>query len=464
LGQAYQSGSAGASGGSGGAPGEEPYGEQPYGGSGAQPYGGQPSGAQPYGGQPSGAQPYGGQPSGAQPYGGQPSGGAPNGGPPGTGPSSGPYAGPPGTGPYAGPPGRWLYGAWRYPRPNSGNVGGNRAFFARLLSASGWFAFQASPTRRRGSDGRFSIIHYNRRPLRTLALPLGCLALGLAMLASLMTGATNASPTSTSVDSVYRNGPPTDSDDMPLNWVTLSGQVGSWSADASGPMHESDRIYLLLDPGSGSGIVVKSARSLGEAGTTVEVAGMLVSIGGISEEDDFVDQAIRANPSVPVAHYVLDATQGAPFSGSILAFPLVLLLGLFFLIGVPTSYVVFIADRQNPPSSPQEVPGEDTPVHLSGLMVDGRGKLVRLREVTGRLSQGYYGLLTGPVTAFAEALPAVEFELGTATDARTGWVYPWSGPRPAFRVKAGGHDVVLSFDSTTERDKWASLILGAQGG
>jgi hypothetical protein len=365
----------------------------------------------------------------------------------------------------SGGPGGDPYGPWPYRRPNYGNVGKTRATIARLLSASGWFAFQASVTRRSSGTGQLSIVHYNRWSPWSLLLPSVCLALGLGMFAALMTGLANPTPRSTSIDYVYENGAPSDPDEMPQDWVTISGLVGTWSGDAGDSMHPDDRIYLLTDPGSGYGIVVKSSQPLGEAGTTVEVTGMLVSTGGIgiSPERDLVDQAARANPSAHLADHLLDATQSAPLSISLLAFPLVLLLGLFFLAGVPTSHIVFIGDRQNPPSSPQDVPVEDAPVHLSGLVVDSRGKLVRLREIPSRLSQVYYGLLTGPVSVLAEALPSVEFELGTATDARTGWVYPWSGPRPAIRVRAGGHDIVLSFDSIACRDKWANLILGAQG-
>jgi hypothetical protein len=403
LGQAYQSGSVGASGGT--------------------PSGGQPSGGQPSGGQPSGGQPYGG-PVGGAPYG------------------------------------------RLYPRPNYGNVGGRRAFLARLVSASGWFAFQASATRRlRGTDW-LSVAHYNRWAPWTLLLPSLFLALGLGLLGLFVTGRLGSTaPIAASIDYVYQNGAPSDPDGMPQNWVTVGGRVGSWSADAGDSHHPSHRIYLLMDPDSGNAIVVKSSKPLGEAGTRVEVTGMLVSTGGIgiSPERDLVHQAAQANPSVHVADHLLDATMGAPISGPVLATPLLLLLGLFFLPGIPAGYLVFIRDRQNPPSS-LDVPTEDAAIHLSGLVVDSRGKLVRLREIPGRISQGYYGLLTGPVSVFSDAAPPVVFEVGETPDVRTGFVYPWRGPRPAIRLEVAGRRIVLSFGSIADRDKWANLLLGAQGG
>jgi len=365
------------------------------------------------------------------------------------------------------PSGVWLGGRWFGPRqrsqPNYSNVGRWRATFNRVVSASGWFAFLATRTWRRRSDGQVVLAHYNRWSLRTLVLPFLCLALGVGLLAALITGRLDPAPTITSIEDVYHNGVPVDSDDRSQYWVTLSGEVGSWSADAQNEMHPENRIYLLTDPASETGIVVEASEPLGEPGANVEVRGTLQPAGfGVSHEQ--IDKAGQANPSVHLTGYLLDATSGAPVSFPLGASSVMLiLLGLFFLIGVPTAYIVFSADRQNRPPSVQGVPNEDAAVRLSGLVVDSRGKLVRLREVSSRISHGYYGLLTGPISVTASDLPPVEFELGEGTHARTGWVYPWRGPRPALQVTAGGHDIVLSFDSIDERNKWANLVLGAEG-
>jgi hypothetical protein len=396
--------------------------------------------------------PPGGQPPSPWPPGGQPPGGQP--------PSPWPPSG-------QQPGGVWSGGRWFGPRqrsqPNYGNVGRWRATFNRVVSASGWFAFLATRTWRRRSDGQVVVAHYNRWSLRTLVLPFLCLALGVGLLAALITGRLDPAPTITSIEDVYHNGAPVDSDDRPQYWVTLSGEVGSWSADAQNEMHPENRIYLLTDPAGETGIVVEASEPLGEPGANVEVRGTLQPAGfGVSHEQ--IDKAGQANPSVHLTGYLLDATSGAPVSFPLGAASVMLvLLGLFFLIGVPTRYIVFSADRQNRPPSVQDVPSEDAAVRLSGLVVDSRGKLVRLREVSSRISHGYYGLLTGPISVTASDLPPVEFELGEGTHARTGWVYPWRGPQPALQVTAGGHDIVLSFDSIDERNKWANLVLGAEG-
>jgi hypothetical protein len=154
------------------------------------------------------------------------------------------------------------------------------------------------------------------------------------------------------------------------------------------------------------------------------------------------------------------ATAGArpwdPAMGAVLLFGL----AAWLVAGIAFNYVVFLASPIEHTVAASTASDEVAKVHVSGLAVGEWARWTMLREATADLQFPHVGEPSsgGPIVVCPARVPRIEINPAAIRQARSGTVYPWTGPRPAIRLDYGKRSLVVSFDDVRTRDSWQSIF------
>lgn len=238
-------------------------------------------------------------------------------------------------------------------------------------------------------------------------------------------------------------------------WVTLSGELGPGSLDDSGKNFPTDRIYVLSDPVTHLGLLVRSPRPLGTAGTVVTVSGDLVHpFPPFFSLDSWRRWAVTAVPGTDVTGAVYVAAFEHPPDGvaSIVWAVLLGVLSVLAVLGWRAGYVAF--RRTGGPADPSaDEVTSPVFVYITGIVQDAEGTTFRVLS-----KPGDFKWVTTPSGAPSRlelaptSLQTLSIVGDDVSEVEAGVVYPVSGPRPAIRFHLVGHVMVVSFLTFRARD------------
>jgi hypothetical protein len=238
---------------------------------------------------------------------------------------------------------------------------------------------------------------------------------------------------------------------------------------------EEDRFEVVVfDPVSRRGIrvIVRRPPDFSEATVTglLRREERIVDDAQISRGFDFSELGLIVSD-----RYLLDET--APASSAPLAYLLALACVLAagtILVGLAGGYLIFRRTPGLPVASASLGPGERMPLRVSGILRTPTGR-DHVRETPADLVRFSLGrpipveadggdavstVLLVERTGHPEGVALIGGEVGRVS---AGEAMALRGARPAIRVTAGTGPLILSFDTTAERDRAAAEILAETG-